>query len=114
MGASSAGLGFAADEGLDGLALGLGDGRVDDGDGGGQTRPAGSFLRCLGEPICLPSKCGLVGVFGSSITLANGFGGGAGGARSEEAHLIKRARTLASPMTSFTATLSPGRPLRST
>ena len=114
MGASSFSLGFAADEGLDGLALGLGDGRVDDGDGGGQTRPAGSFRRCLGEPICLPSKCGLVGVFGSSIVLANGFGGGAGAAKSEEAHLIKRARTLASPMTSFTATLSPGLPLRST
>ena len=105
-------LGFAADEGLDGLALG--DGRVDDGDGGGQTRPAGSFRRCLGDPICLPSKCGDVGVLGSSITFANGFGGGAGGARSEDAHLIKRARTLASPITSFTATLSPGRPLRST
>jgi len=56
MGASSFTLGFAADEGRDGLALGLGDGRVDDGDGGGQTLPAGSFRRCLGEPICRPSK----------------------------------------------------------
>ena len=71
MGASSAGLGFAADEGLLGGADG--DGRVDDGDGGGQTRPAGSFRRCLGDPICRPSKCGLVGVFGSSITFANGL-----------------------------------------
>ena len=110
MGASSAGLGFAADEGL----LGGADGRVDDGDGGGQTLPAGSFRRCLGDPICRPSKCGLVGVFGSSITFANGFGGGAGGARSEEAHRMSLAKTLASPMTSFTATLSPGLPLRST
>ena len=108
MGASSFTLDFAAGEGLDGLA------RVDDGDGGGQTLPAGSFRRCLGDPICRPSKCGLVGVFGSSMTFANGLGEGAGGARSEEAHRIKRARTLASPMTSLTARLSPGRPLRST
>ena len=107
---ASAGLGFAADEGL----LGGADGRVDDGDGGGQTRPAGSFRRCLGDPICRPSKCGLVGVLGSSITLANGLGEGAGGARSEEAHRMSLAKTLASPMTSFTATLSPGLPLRST
>ena len=114
MGASSFNLGFAAGEGLDGLARGLGDGRIDDGDGGGQTLPAGSFRRCLGDPICRPSKCGLVGVFGSSITFANGLGEGAGGARSEDAHRIKRARTLASPITSFTATLSPGRPSRST
>ena len=108
MGASSFTLGFAADEGLDGLA------RVDDGDGGGQTLPAGSFRRCLGDPICRPSKCGLVGVFGSSMTLANGLGEGAGGARSEDAHRMSLASTLASPMTSFTDTLSPGRPLRST
>ena len=114
MGASSFTLGFAAGEGLDGLARGLGDGRVDDGDGGGQTRPAGSFRRCLGDPICRPSKCGLVGVFGSSITFANGLGEGAGGARSEEAQRMSLANTLASPMTSFTATLSPGLPLRST
>ena len=107
MGASSFTLGFAAGEGLDGLA------RVDDGDGGGQTLPAGSFRRCLGEPICRPSKCGLVGVFGSSITLANGVGRGAC-VKSEDAHRIKRARTLAYPITSFTATLSPGLPLRST
>ena len=113
MGASSFTLGFAADEGRDGLALGLGDGRVDDGDGGGQTLPAGSFRRCLGDPICLPSKCGLVGVFGSSMTFANGVGRGTD-VKSEDAHRIKRARTLASPITSFTATLSPGRPLRST
>ena len=112
MGASSFTLGFAAGEGLDGLALG--DGRVDDGDGGGQTLPAGSFRRCLGDPICRPSKCGLVGVFGSSMTLANGLGEGAGGARSEEAHRMSRAKTLASPTTSFTAMLSPGLPLRST
>ena len=108
MGASSFTLGFAADEGRDGLA------RVDDGDGGGQTLPAGSFRRCLGDPICRPSKCGLVGVFGSSTTFANGLGEGAGGARSEDAQRMSLASTLASPMTSFTATLSPGRPLRST
>ena len=107
MGASSFTLGFAADEGRDGLA------RVDDGDGGGQTLPAGSFRRCLGDPICRPSKCGLVGVLGSSITLANGVGRGAD-VKSEDAQRIKRANTLAPPMTSFTATLSPGRPLRST
>ena len=107
MGASSFTLGFAADEGLDGLA------RVDDGDGGGQTLPAGSFRRCLGDPICRPSKCGLVGVFGSSMTFANGVGRGTD-VKSEDAHLISRARTLASPITSLTATLSPGLPLRST